>query len=105
MTLSADPELERQIAAAKCNDKSVSACFILKRPAGTSSLEPVETGRTVRDLLDRVTRSARSTPREFQVFPYMQSFSVDAAPDFIEELARQDEIGHALANEQPEDLE
>jgi len=100
----ADPELDRQIAAAKDSAESLSATFTLKSPAHKEVLSPDETREAVRNIVQRVEREVAERAHDVNVFPYLQSFAVQAPPSVVERLAAQPEIASAMPSRPAEDV-
>lgn len=97
-----DPELLRQLDAARGDADLVQAVFSL-RPGGTvrASLSPEETEATVARLLERVRRETGVAPRDCNVFRNLGAFVVAASARFVRALMEQEEIVSATANRQP----
>src|SRR5579871_3440652 len=98
-----DPQLRSQIAKADAAHPTVAATFTLRNSArGLRS--PQETQRVVQRILERCQAQTKVRPKGFNVFENLQSFAVDAAPDFVQALLNEPEIESATANEQSDDL-
>lgn len=99
-----DPELQRQLEAARAAHTSVQAVFMLKgadQPTRSTSGSPEDTRRTVRDLLDRAEQLAGEHVVDWNVFPLLGSFVVVASPRIVEAVLAQDEVASASANRRP----
>lgn len=100
----AHSELDRQIAAAKDSAASLSATFTLKSPAHKEVLSPDETREAVRNIVARVEREVAARAHDVNVFPYLQSFAVQAPAAVVERLAAQPEIASAMPSKPSEDV-
>jgi hypothetical protein len=94
-----DDELRRQ-----CEDPvgPVEAVFELK-PADQSQsfLEPEETERLTKAVLQRVGKLTSDEPQHVHVFRNLGRFVVSAEPQFLKALLAQPEISSAKANQRP----
>jgi hypothetical protein len=98
-----DPELLRQLDAARAAGSPVAAVIGL-RPQGEGAILTAEqTERLARQLLERIERSTGTGARAVNVFQHLGSLLVVAEPAFLAELLAQPEIRSAVANRQPDD--
>jgi hypothetical protein len=94
----ADPELVRQLDDA-ASDALVDAVFVLDATDAVLPAGAVE--EAVRRLVERAESETGRKVLELSVFPNLASFVVRAAPQLVEELIAQHEVGSAVANRQP----
>ena len=99
-----DPELRRQLDAARATGRPVAAVVRL-RPEGDGDaiLTPEQTQSRTAQLLERVERTVGLRAQAVNVFQYLGSFVVVAQPRFLVELLAQPEVLSAVANRQPDD--
>ncbi|MDQ3666560.1 MAG: hypothetical protein M3410_08280 [Acidobacteriota bacterium] len=94
-----DPELLRQISAARSSKKPVVGIFRL-RPEDSTKLinSPQRTKEIVHDVFDRVAQKVGTTPQRLNVLGNLGVVVVSAEPRFMSELLKQPEIFSAMAN-------
>src|SRR5215468_397811 len=93
-----DPELSRQLSAAKASTAPVQAVFRLRSDAkGAAAPSPERTEALARELLDRVKDETAAEPTAHNVFRNLGYFVVAAEPRFIEALIDQPEVASAQA--------
>ena len=95
-----DPELLRQITAARQSKKSLVGIFRL-RPENATKLvnSPERTNEIVRDVFERVAKKVGTKPQRFNVLGQVGVVVVSAEPQFMSELLKQPEISSAMANQ------
>jgi hypothetical protein len=98
-----DPELLRQLDAAKPAQRPVAAVIGLRPPGEGVVPTPEQTQTLSRELLQRTQRRTGSSAHAVNVFQHLGSFLVVADPDFLADLLTQPEVRSALANRQPDD--
>lgn len=100
-----DPELTRQLDAATREQRSLQVVFFLKSAAqATRSRAPApqETKDTVRDVIARVEAETGERVEDFNVFPSLGSFVIQASPRVVEAVLAQAEVASAKANRRSE---
>ena len=98
-----DPELLRQISAARSSKKPVVGIFRLKPDDSTKLTNSAErTKEIVQAVFDRVAQKVGTTPQRLNVLFNLGVVVVAAEPQFISELLKQPEIVSAMANQSAE---
>jgi hypothetical protein len=93
------PELLRQLDSAEAGVNSVQAVFSLRPTvAGKRFIEPKDTDRVVKQMLQRVQRETGTKPEDYHVFPNLGSFVIAAPAQFLRRLLEQKEIASAIPN-------
>lgn len=92
-----DPRLAAALDHAQ-QGESVQAVVTLRSHGPKRPLGPEETDRSVQALLQRACEKTRHQPHDVVVFSHMQSFMVDADPDFIREILNEERIDVAALN-------
>jgi hypothetical protein len=97
-----DPEFVRQLDEAQ-GQEAVQAVVRLQPSDHDSAVvvDPEETDRMARELVDRVKESSGSRDAAINVFRNLGSFAISASADFLRALARQPEVAAVVANRQP----
>jgi hypothetical protein len=97
--LKVDPELRRQLDAARGDADLVQAVLSLRPPgAAGSAPSPEETEAMVARLLARVRQETGLGPRDYNVFRHLGAFVVAGSARFVRALMAQAEIASAQAN-------
>jgi chaperonin cofactor prefoldin len=86
-----DPELERQINAAKRTQGNVEAVLLLRADVPT---DPAL-------LLERATAETKQSPEDYNVLPNLGVLVISAKPELLEYLLKQPEIETAGCNRLP----
>lgn len=76
----------------------VQALVTLRNHVASRPLAPAETEASVRTMVDKASRITSTTPKDVVVFPYMQSFTIEAESALIEKLLDEDDVGSASLN-------
>lgn len=99
-----DPELQKQLAAAK-DDDLVQAVLSLGPVRKHPSRSPAEVVAIAQHAIQKAKADSGETPVRFKVFGNMDSFAVEATPRFLRSLIGQDErLSAAVANRQRKPL-
>lgn len=100
-----DPELSKQINAAKDGDQAVEAVFSLRPVASSGGLQsPDEFESLARSVLARVEEETGVAPERVNLYRSIGSCAVRAPASFVRKLQSQAEVVSATASKQPEDL-
>jgi hypothetical protein len=102
MSASVDPELRRQLKAARTG--SVQAAFTLRTPPKQPYRDAKDTRATVDKIVAEAGRSVKQSPERLTVFPNAQSFALSGPAALVRKVAEHSEIASATANVQREDL-
>ncbi len=98
-----DPELVRQIKAAKPDSKSVQAVFTLHLPHSKAASSD-EVSEITRSIVDKAESSVGKKVDRIKVFGNLGAFIVSADASLIEELIEADDVDTAVANQQPDSM-
>jgi hypothetical protein len=100
-----DPELSRRLDAAESRGQAVDALVHLRdRPGSSGSLlDPDETVRLARAIVDRAERRVGQQVLETTTFEYLGTFGVLASPALIRVVIAQPEVLSATVPEQVDD--
>jgi hypothetical protein len=97
--LKVDPELRRQLDAARDDADLVQAVLALRPPSGARAApSPEETEATVARLLERVRRETGLDPRDYNVFRNLGAFVIAGSARLVRALMAQEEVASASAN-------
>lgn len=97
-----DPALTRALSTASSSGQRVQAVFKLRPPSSAAGKpSAAETQALVERVMSRVRSRAGIREKDYNVFPFLRSFVVDAEPHFIEELLTEPEVAAAVVNRQP----
>lgn len=91
-------KIDPRLRAALRGQGPVQAVVTLKSPLSGRPLEADQTEASVKQLLDDAARKTNSQPHGFVVFKNLQSFSIDAAPNLINEILQRPSIDSASYN-------
>lgn len=97
-----DPALEEQLAEADASSKSLAVWGTLQTPLGKRDLSPTDVGELAHRIVARAEEATGDRAKAVQVYENLNTFSLDATPRLIRNLAMQPEVaslGAALRKE------
>jgi hypothetical protein len=94
-----DPELLRQLDLHAADSTPVQAVFsITPEEELQAAPSPERTQQLAQELIGRAKRETQLAPLRLNIFRFMGSFAVEAAPEVIRYILKQPEIKSAAAN-------
>ena len=92
-----DPRLIQALDHAAPND-GVQAVVVVNSPTGLP-LPKAESEAMLRDFVDRASKDVNVSPNKVVLFPYVQSFSIEAEPKLLNRILEDDSIDAATLNQ------
>jgi hypothetical protein len=102
-----DPRLRQAISKAiTCKaghpTRRVQAVVTLRSKDPSKPLDPAETEKSVKNLVDKAAQQTNAQPNDVVVFGNLQSFAIDADAKLISKILDEDRVDSASLNEQSE---
>lgn len=91
-----DPRLRQALDQAAPSD-GVQAVIVANSPSG-QPLPKEESEKMLRDIVDRAAKEVNVSPTSVVLFPYVQSFSIEAEPKLLNRILEDESIDAASLN-------
>ncbi len=98
-----DPKLAQAISEAEGGKpghpaRRVQAVVTLKSKDPSKPLDPAETEKSVRTLVEEAAKQTNAEPNDLVVFRNLQSFSIDADATLVSKILDEDQVDSASLN-------
>jgi hypothetical protein len=98
-----DPKLAQAISEAETGSpgdpaRRVQAVVTLRSKHPSKPLDPAETERSVKALVEQAAKRTNAKPNDVVVFRNLQSFSIDADAALISKILEEDQVDSASLN-------
>lgn len=96
MTASVDPRLTKAIKDARKGANvagtTVQATVKLRSPDPAKVMSPAQTTRSVRQIIDKVTKRVQRKPRDLLIYGNLESFSISADAELVDRILSEDNV-------------
>jgi hypothetical protein len=90
-----DPRL---LTAIRTSKSPVQAIVTLRSTRDGQPLTPEDTASSVKQMVERAVAAVPGTAKRIKVFPNLQSFSIEADADVVQQLLEEEEVDTASLN-------